>query len=94
MQKGWVYEPVISMYEALLFYNAMKRHRDQYNYNPIAIARREQIGMKYRFLCIATPKTILCQPTNFADIEIYKPESGMPYATSLRRLDFDKMFYL
>jgi hypothetical protein len=94
MQKGWVYEPVISMYEALLFFNAMKRHKDQYNYNPIAIASREQIGMKYRFLCIATPKTIPGQPSHFADIEIYKPISGIPYATGLHKLDFDKMFYL
>jgi hypothetical protein len=92
MQKGWVYEPVITKYEALLFYNAMKKHKDHFIYNPIAIARREETGTKYRFLCIATPKTNPGPSSHFADIEIYKPNNGMPYATCLFRLDFDKMF--
>jgi hypothetical protein len=92
MQKGWVYEPVITSYEALLLYNALQRHIDDYNYYPIAIARREEVGMKYRFLCIAKPKTSPGTSSHFADVEIYKPEGGMPYATCLYRLDFNKTF--
>jgi hypothetical protein len=92
MQRGWIYEPVISNYEALLFYNALKKHSDSFYYRPIAIAKREETGMKYRFLCIAIPKATPYHPSHFAEIEIYKPEMGMPYATCLYRLEFDKMF--
>jgi len=92
MQKGWVYEPVISSYEALLLYNALKRHDDNFYYYPIAIAKREEIGTKYRYLCIAKPKTIPGPPSHYADVEVYKPYAGMPYATCLYRLDFHKMF--
>lgn len=92
MLKGWVYEPVISNYEALLFYNALKKHPDSYFYQPIAIAKREETGIKYRFLCIAMVKDIPYHPSHFADIEIYKPVMGMPYTTSLYKIDFDKMF--
>jgi hypothetical protein len=92
MQRGWIYEPVISNYEALLFYNALKKHSDSFYYRPIVIAKREEIGMKYRFLCIAIPKVSPCHPSHFADIEIYKPAMGMPYATSIYRIELDKMF--
>ncbi len=92
MQKAWVYEPVISDYEALLFHNSLRKHTDIYCYHPIAIAKREEYGIKYRFLCIATPKTDLMQSSHFAEIEIYKPIKGMPYITCLFRLSFDKMF--
>lgn len=92
MQKGWVYEPVISNYEAILFYNVMKNHPDQFYYNPIALAKREEIGMKYRFFCIAVPKDTFTLPSHFADVGIYKPVAGKPYATCIYRLDFDQLF--
>ncbi|HWT76894.1 MAG TPA: hypothetical protein VN258_19510 [Mobilitalea sp.] len=92
MYQSWIYEPEITYYEALLFYNAMQRHLDPYYYKPIAVAKREQSGMKYRFLCIAMPKYAPGPPSHFADIEIYKPIAGMPYASGLYRIDFDKMF--
>ncbi len=90
MQKGWVYEPVISNYDALLFYNVMSNYTDGYHYHPIAIAKREQIGMKYRFLCIVLEKITLNLPSHFADIEIYKPELGKPYATCIYKLEFEQ----
>lgn len=86
MPKEWVYEPIISRYELLLFNNALSRHRDLYYYIPVAIAKREETGMKYRFLCIAEPKTNYGAPAHFANIEIYKPEQGMPYATHIQRI--------
>ena len=91
MPKGWVYDPVITYYDSLMFYNALKKHPDSYFYRPIAIARREETGIKYRFLCIAFPKDNPFNPAHFADIEIYKPLLGMPYATSLFKIDFEKM---
>lgn len=92
MQMDWVYHPTIPGFERLIFNNAMQRHPDQYYYNPIAIAKREESGMKYRFLCVAAPKNNYTIPSHFADIEVYKPIAGMPYITSLYRIDFDKMF--
>lgn len=90
--KSWVYEPFMSNYEIVLLHNALRRHQDNFFYNPIALAKREEAGMKYRFLCIAVPKTYPGPPSHFADIEIYKPMKGMPYCTSLYRKDFDSMF--
>ncbi|MDD3172426.1 MAG: hypothetical protein PHF63_01945 [Herbinix sp.] len=92
MPRGWVYEPVISNYESLIFYNALQKHPDSFNYQPIAIAKREETGIKYRYLCIAMPKVNPFRPSHFADIEIYKPEMGRPYATCIYKIDFDKMF--
>lgn len=92
MQRGWIYEPVISNYETLLFYNALRKHSDAFYYKPIAVAKREETGMKYRYLCIAAPRSNPSSPSHFADIEIYKPEKGMPYATCIYRIEFDKMF--
>lgn len=92
MQKGWVYRPVITKYEALLFYNAMQNHQDAFYYTPIAVAKHEEIGTKYRFLCIAAPKANPEASSLFADIEIYKPVAGRPYATCLYRQDCNSMF--
>jgi len=90
MLKEWVYEPLISQYELLLFYNAVSRHIDSNHYIPIAMAKREESGMKYRFLCIAEPNTYHGPPTHFANIEIYKSEQGMPYATRIHKIQFDQ----
>lgn len=92
MQRGWVYEPAISNYDSLIFYNALKKHSDFYYYKPIALAKREETGMKYRFLCIAIPRSTPCHPSHFAQIEVYKPQMGMPYVTINYRLEFDKLF--
>lgn len=92
MPPGWVYEPVLTNYDALMFYNILSKHPDMYYYRPIAIAKREETGVKYRYLCIAFSKSNPYYPSHFADIEIYKPPRGIPYATSLYRMDFDKMF--
>jgi hypothetical protein len=92
MQGGWVYRPVITEYETFLFYNAMRKHRDAFYYAPIAVAKREETGMKYRFLCIAAPKACPYSQSLFADIEIYKPVDGMPYATCLYRQEYGSMF--
>ncbi|MDF2484638.1 MAG: hypothetical protein K0R46_806 [Herbinix sp.] len=86
MPKSWVYEPITSHYDALLFYNAMKRHYDPFYYIPISVAKREEIGTKYRFLCIARDRSNPEQASLFAKIELYKPPVGIPYATSLYRI--------
>jgi hypothetical protein len=91
MQKGWVYRPEITDYEKLLFYNAMGRHQDSFFYKPIALAKHEEAGLKYRFFCIAIPKAYPDYPSHFADIEVYKSVAGMPYATCLYRQDFDSL---
>jgi hypothetical protein len=92
MPKSWVYYPVIPPYEALLFYNALKRHIDSFDYYPVAYAKREEAGMRYRFVCIARPKSGLVQDTQFTGIEIYKPTTGMPYATCLHKLEFSHIW--
>ena len=91
-QSCWIYEPDITEYEASLFNYAMYEHKDYYYYCPIAIAKREEIGMKYRFLCIAKPWDALAYCSHLAEIEIYKPVAGMPYATCLYRICFDDIF--
>lgn len=92
MPLRWVYEPFLTNYEALLLYNALKNHPDAYYYKPIACAKREETGMKYRYLCIAAPKDNPFITSHFADIEVYKPQLGAPYTTFLYRIDFDQMF--
>ena len=89
MSKRWIYEPMLYPYDALLFYNAMKRHYDPFCYTPVAVAKREETGIKYRFLCLAYDKNAPEQASLFASIEIYKPPSGIPYATHLHRLPQD-----
>jgi len=90
MLNRWIYEPLISQDDFLLFCNALSRHKDSYYYRPIAIAKCEEAGLKYRFLCIAEPNTFQGPPTHFANIEIYKPTQGMPYATRIHRICFDQ----
>jgi hypothetical protein len=92
MQFRWVYEPYLTNYEALLLYNALRNHPGAYYYKPIALAKREETGMKYRFLCISVPKDNPFCTSHFADIEIYKPPLGAPYATFLYHIEFDQMF--
>ena len=91
MQKDWLYEPVISYYESLLFYNALFQYKDNFYYSPIAIAKREETGTKYRFLCIAKPKTYPGACSHLTTIEIYKPANGMPYTTKLSRIPFPQL---
>jgi hypothetical protein len=85
MQYNWVYEPKISNYEALLFYHALRRHRDSYYYFPIAVASREEVGVKYHFLCIAKPKSNQASSSQLVEIEVYKPAKSLPYATYIHR---------
>jgi len=92
MSIGWIYEPYLSDYESILFYNVFKKHTDSFFYRPVAIAKREESGVKYRYLCIAAPKDNPFISSHFADIEIYKPRLGIPYATKLNRIDFDRIF--
>ena len=89
MPKSWIYEPTLTAYDALLFYNAMIRHYDCFYYTPVAVAKREEFGIKYRFLCLAYDRNAPDQDSLFASIEIYKPYAGMPYATRLHRLSQD-----
>lgn len=89
MPKCWVYDSNITHDEALIFYNALIRHNDPFYYYPIAVAKREETGTKYRFLCIARPKNVPAQSSHFVGIEIYKPILGMPYATCLHKLVLD-----
>lgn len=90
MQKGWVYEPVISTYELLLFHNTIGRHGDPFYYIPIAIAKREETGMKYHYLCIAKQISFPGSSSHFTNIEIYKPPLGEPYVTALHKFCFDQ----
>jgi len=91
MPKAWNYEPVIGDYELLMLENALHKHQDDYQYQPIAIAKREETGIKYRFLCIAVPIANPLMPSHFADLEIYLPPTGMPYICSLYRIPFDSV---
>ncbi len=70
MPKNWFYEPTVSPYDALLFYNTMKHHHDLFDYIPIAVAKREEIGTIYRYLCIAQASNAPDQDTLFVGIEI------------------------
>lgn len=92
MPLRWTYEPQLTNFEALLLYNALHQLPDAFYYRPIAIAKREETGMKYRYLCIAIPKDNPFRPSHFADIEVYKPILGEPYATFLYRMDFEQIF--
>lgn len=84
MQNSWVYEPVVPYYEMMLFQNAISQNRDAFCYFPVAMAKRCEVGMKYRYLCIVRQNTFPAKPTSFVIIEIYKSELGIPYIT--RRL--------
>jgi hypothetical protein len=81
MQNFWIYEPVIPCYELLLFHNAMSQYRDACSFFPVAVAKRCEMGTKYRYLCLAKPEAVPDGPTKFVIIELYKPEMGAPYVT-------------
>lgn len=88
MQQSWVYRSEMTYNESMLLQYVMKKHRDSFYYIPIAVAKREEIGIKYRFLCIAHSK-LNKSPSHFTIIGLYKPEKGMPYATSMGKITFD-----
>lgn len=92
MQCKWAYHTMIDDYDIHLLYNAMRRHQDAYNYYPLAVAKREEIGSNYRFLCIAIPKANQEYASHLTVIGVYKPPAGIPYATCLYRQDFDQLF--
>ena len=81
MQLHWIYDPVISFEELLLYHNAISYHSDSFYYHPVAVAKRHETGVRYRFLCIINPKGFPEGPTHFAITELYKPDQGMPYVT-------------
>jgi hypothetical protein len=92
MPLRWEYETYLQNYEGLLLYNALRKHPDAYHYKPIAIAKREETGTKYHYLCVAVPKDNPFRSSHFADIEVYKPPLGAPYITLLKRIEFDYIF--
>lgn len=92
MPLRWTYEPYLTNYEALILHNALCQCPGAYIYKPIAVAKREETGMKYRYLCLAIPKDNPFRPTHFADIEVYKPMLGEPYTTFLYHMDFEQVF--
>lgn len=89
----WKYEPNITYDDYIMFHNVMNNHVDSYVYQPIALARREEIGTKYRFLCIAQPKDLFRPDSHLVIIEIYRSQKGSPYATRLKRISFDELFF-
>jgi hypothetical protein len=90
MQREWIYEALISQSDLLLFYNSISCHKNPFIYRPIALAKRDEVGTKYRFLCIAQSDQFPGHSSHFANIEIYKPEKGMPYTTRIHRINFDQ----
>ncbi|HHV13379.1 MAG TPA: hypothetical protein GXX75_24195 [Clostridiales bacterium] len=90
---NWNYEPTVNDYQMYLFHLVMDQHCDGYYYCPIAVASQQQIGIKHRYLCIAKPWDSLNCNSHLAEVEIYKPVAGNPYATILFRIDFNDMFF-
>ncbi len=89
MQLHWNYEPFISFDEFLLYHNAVSHRSDSINYHPVAVAKRHEIGIRYRYLCTVNPKDFPGGPSRFVIIEIYKPEQSMPYVTKFISLPSD-----
>ena len=89
MLSCWIYEPIMSTHEALLFYNALKQHESQFYYIPVAVARREEEGIRYRYHCIARSKLGPAACSHFTGIELYKPILGMPYITYIHNYEAD-----
>jgi len=75
-----------------ILYTALQKYKDQYNYYPLVVAKRDEIGSNYRFLCIAIPKANPEHVSHLAEIGVYAPPAGKPYATCLHRRDFDQIF--
>ncbi|MDF2540408.1 MAG: hypothetical protein K0S47_126 [Herbinix sp.] len=88
----WNYQPFLSHYEMILFQSVIGQHRD-YLYYPVSVARRHEIGTKYRYLCIAKKNHTDSGYDTFANIEIYQPLRGKPYPTRIHRIDFDCFYY-
>ncbi len=64
-----------------MFRDTMSCRTDPYHYYPVAMAKRSEVGTRYRYLCLKNPKTF--GPSGLVIAEIYKPEQGMPYTTKL-----------
>lgn len=92
MQCRWNYETMITDCDLHILYTALHKHRDQYDYYPLSVAKRDEIGLNYRFLCIAIPKAKPEYASHLAEIGVYVPPAGKPYATCLYRRDFDQIF--
>lgn len=93
MPMDWKYEANLSYYDIIMFHNVMNSHCDSYIYIPIALAKREEIGIKYRYLCIAQPKSIYGPDSHLVIVEIYRSEMGVPYATRIKRIHFDELSF-
>lgn len=83
MNLHWTYEPVIPLKELLLFHNALSHRSESCGYYPVAVAKRSETGIRYRFLCIDNRVKLPGTPSRFLITEIYKPEQGMPYVTRI-----------
>lgn len=92
MQCRWNYETMIADQDLHILYYALRRHMDHYDYYPLAVAKRKEIGLNYRFLCIAVPKDNAECASHLAIVGVYKPPAGKPYGTCLYRKDFDQLF--
>jgi hypothetical protein len=92
MQCKWEYEKMIDDNDLYILYTVMRKHKDAYNYYPLAVAKRTEIGLSYRFLCIAVPKANSDYVSHLAVIGIYKPPTGAAYATCVYRQEFDQIF--
>lgn len=84
MPGSWTYQPYLTPYDSFIFYNAIGEHED-YFYHPIAVATQIVNGTNYRFMTIAEPKKENLSP-HFAIVDVYRPISGTPYATSITPL--------
>ena len=80
MQCRWNYETMIADQDLHILYYAL------------AVAKRKEIGLNYRFLCIAVPKDNTECASHLAIVGVYKPPAGKPYGTCLYRKDFDQLF--
>lgn len=91
MYLDWVFEPYMTDYELLLFNNSINHCEKDYIYHPIAIAKRDEIGVKYRYLCIAKTSIYPHTSCKIMIIEVYKPPQGKPYVTRLFPIDFNSL---
>lgn len=92
MQCKWAYERLISDDDLHILYNALLPVEDSYIYYPLAVAKRSEVGLNYRFLCLAVPGKNQECASHLAVIGVYKPPYGVPYATCLYKKDFDQLF--
>lgn len=92
MQCKWEYEKMIDDSDLHMLYTALLKHKDAYNYYPLAVAKRVEIGLSYRFLCIAVPKASSEYVSHLAVIGIYKPPAATAYVSCMLRQDFNQIF--